>query len=219
MGKKLSKSKMYTFEDTDKDPSFVNCKGSKVIKYVVDIDFDEVCETHIHFSKYLNYTFEEEINIQRKCAENSIGPEVYKVYKTTIDNIEFDVVEMEKYKCEIFDHLKNKTIDEQKLIIEEYFLLVCRLHNLNITHGDTHERNIMVTKDGELKFIDFGSSQRTDTDDEYYTNYKVNELRVSDYNIPQYWGTEMMFPKELHEYCEERFLEIKKEIMGEDYCE
>jgi serine/threonine protein kinase len=52
----------------------------------------------------------------------------------------------------------DRTLDERLFIAKEIFNEMKYVHNQKLFHGDLHDRNILITNDGEIKLLDFGTS-------------------------------------------------------------
>ena len=99
-----------------------------------------------------------------------------------------------------FERLKKKnltpfTVDEIYHIADYIFAILSYLHKLGISHGDVSFKNMILTPDGTIKFIDFGLGclindrcQLTDYDIDKGLEYHFNDIEPDD-NLPLYFKT------------------------------
>lgn len=100
-----------------------------------------------------NYSLENlkrEIEIQRELAHAGVAPIIYDAWKTKTHGfiIMEQLDETLENKIDKMDYI-DKVIDKVKI-----------MHQLGIIHGDLHLGNIMLTKHGEIRIIDFGSGRK-----------------------------------------------------------
>jgi len=89
-----------------------------------------------------------------------VRPQIVQIYSADIIN--------EKYCYAILEFVDGLTLEKwlsQKrdlnlrlVIAKKIFEELIFLHKLKIFHGDLHDKNIMITKTGEIKLLDFGTS-------------------------------------------------------------
>ena len=100
--------------------------------------------------------------------QTKTGPKLLNSPIITKDG-KYLIIKMEKMDGTLKSFIQNKSVSKcNKLdIIQEVSILVQKLHNLNICHGDLHIKNIMYKKLPNNKFIvrliDFGKSKSSCT--------------------------------------------------------
>lgn len=91
------------------------------------------------------------------------GIKVPKLLKMSLQNftIEMEYINGVKLK----DFINNPKRSEQELIkvIEDIGVLVLRVHQIGIIHGDLTTSNMLMTEEGEIYLIDFGLSYFKDS--------------------------------------------------------
>jgi len=108
--------------------------------------------------KEIYYPNNTESIIQQKASESGIAP---KVYNTIYDPKGYIVrIEMEYIEgCELDQYIKNISEEDRLLIKNKVLNTINALYAIGIDHGDLTGKNIIVTKDLEIKIIDYGSSK------------------------------------------------------------
>ena len=106
-------------------------------------------------------SIEEEVNILTRLDH----PNIVKYYETYIDEKYIYLVMEYIGGGELFDKIantENQVFSEEDSIfyMRKLFSALNHVHANGIVHRDIKPENIMLTKDGELKLIDFGLSQR-----------------------------------------------------------
>lgn len=120
----------------------------------------------IMYTPFIN-TIQNEIEIQRRAASYGLAPDIYeyRLYREEgnptirgtiiMDRLNHTIEEM------VFDDEMSKNVE----------ILVEKLHEIGIFHGDLAKRNIMIDQNKQLKLIDFGNSReyrgKIDDRDEY----------------------------------------------------
>jgi tRNA A-37 threonylcarbamoyl transferase component Bud32 len=97
-------------------------------------------------------------------------------------NMIYETEEKKKIKLPPIDILPDS--DEQKQykldFIDRVFLMIDKLHEIGISHGDTHINNFMIDKTGKLYLIDFGLSKNLN-EKNYKTDYLWFESSIKAY--------------------------------------
>jgi serine/threonine protein kinase len=156
--------------------------GSGITSTVYQVCRKKNCEfvmKVMHFEYHEN--IKREICIQKICAEYNLcktiedwwflqgqgGVIIMPVLNKTLSS----AMNMDKFKEKIKErdwekfgeYLTEWFNDDENIIsyityIKKAFRLILALHQLGIYHGDSHSGNIMLDKDNNLFFIDFGFS-------------------------------------------------------------
>lgn len=84
-------------------------------------------------------------------------------YIDSFSNDNFVVIILELYQSDIYNCLlirqyKGFTLPEIQKILRDLASGIKILHNINLVHTDLKPENMMVTSDGHIKIIDFGST-------------------------------------------------------------
>jgi len=111
------------------------------------------------YKKPCKFKISIEAEIQKKAHSLGIAPEVYYFNNDSICMEYIDGVTLDKY-------LKDKTplltlADKRACIKSHIMSAVSILYDNCIKHNDLSGTNIMITKDGKVKIIDYGFSSIT----------------------------------------------------------
>lgn len=103
----------------------------------------------------------EEVEILTKLDH----PNIVKYFETYIDNKYMYLVMEYVGGGELFEMItkqNNQVLSEEmaKTYIRKILSALQHIHAMNIVHRDIKPENIMLTKDGEIKIIDFGLSKK-----------------------------------------------------------
>lgn len=101
-----------------------------------------------------------EVDIMNEAAKLGVAPKVEGVYKDSDGNIKG--VEMEF----LSNHTPMDAIPESlsPKAVEAFSEKLAALHTNGIFHGDLHEGNVLIDKNGEAKIIDYGISSKISDD-------------------------------------------------------
>lgn len=86
------------------------------------------------------------------------GKNVYGILMEYINGTDFQKIKHDKLK--IF------TVDEIFNVADYLFTGLSYIHHLGIVHGDVSAKNVILTKDGDIKIIDFGEGCLLHTDND-----------------------------------------------------
>lgn len=102
--------------------------------------------------------------IQQMASEAEIAPKVLTYTKDYIIMEYIDGITVEQYleQCE--------SDQDIELIYDIILNAIDKLHSLNIKHNDLMTSNIIITKNGKIMIIDYGSSEYNEdfTEDELF---------------------------------------------------
>lgn len=97
--------------------------------------------------------FTYEVMISRLMSRIGVGPKVYEVFitrtVTSRNKKVFGIIIMEKL------HMQTAVFSEEQME-SLIFSNITPMHEAGVFHGDLHGENVMVTKDGDPRLIDFG---------------------------------------------------------------
>lgn len=137
-----------------------------------------------------NYELLEEIKFQQTASKLGLAPKIVYVGITKKDDEDDEDEEdenytayviMEQMKITLSEHIKNNP-NTQMDYIEPILQMLLKLHKeALISHSDIHMGNIMLDKENNLQFIDFGESSilRSFDSDKYVDDFK---RRYNDYS-------------------------------------
>jgi serine/threonine protein kinase len=109
-----------------------------------------------HILKFAVDNVKEEVEFQKKCAENGLCIDVDDWWDCSSGDGGVIITRM--LDKTIKTHLVEISQDEQIQVVKNILEMIQKLHGLDIKHGDLHLGNIMTDKNGKLYFIDMGHS-------------------------------------------------------------
>lgn len=117
--------------------------------------------------KYRNPQLDSELRFQRlriesrmikSALQNSIAvPIIYSVDVSTF-SMQLEFIEGQNLGSFLFDDNSRSDVTHKRKFFEEFGLIVSKLHNISIIHGDLTPMNILITRTNSIHIIDFGLS-------------------------------------------------------------
>lgn len=117
--------------------------------------------------KYRNSHLDSELRFQRlriesrmikSALQNSINvPILYSVDLST-SSMQLDYIEGQNLGQFLFDDNSRSDITNKRKFFQEFGLIVSKLHNISIIHGDLTPLNILISRTNSIHIIDFGLS-------------------------------------------------------------
>lgn len=123
--------------------------------------------------------FLNEIKLHNKAAMNELTDYIVLAYKIIESNqLEFGYI-MKKYTKTLRDYLSksNNSLTDKQDMIDKACLIIKKLNEIQICHGDAHLDNFMIDEKGELKIIDFGSAKEIKLEDTECLEREFDQLR------------------------------------------
>lgn len=112
-----------------------------------------------------------EIKWLTQLSDNNLIPKIY------IINSDFIIMKYINSKT-IWDSIQdNFTLDDYLIILEKIKILLLKWHSLGFAHGDLHQRNILITKNLEVYFIDPNFKLKKDFKRDWYNINKYYNIK------------------------------------------
>lgn len=166
-------------------------------------------------------TIKNEVEMQSLAADHDLAPDVYDSWVCEEGGV-IIMAAMKRSVGSLFAEYKSEPI--RKMIIDNVFKLISKLHSLGVIHGDAHLDNIMVTYstpgfgkdelsrynsfDYVYKFIDFGVSEHINEREKF-------KQIIGDYSKASDWlGLEARKDKSLEsiaKYAEDKTMQLSIE--------
>ena len=128
--------------------------------------------------KYRNQKLDSELRLQRlrieaKMIKSALESSIYVPVLFSIDlltnSLQFEKIEGNALNSFLFDEKFLSNSDLKNKFLIKFGIIVSKLHNIEVIHGDLTPLNILIDKENKIYIIDFGLS--------YYSNevkYQIN---------------------------------------------
>jgi len=142
-------------------------KGSESFIYASSFLSHETLIKERKAKKYRNPHLDSELRFQRLRIEsrmiklalqNSIAvPIIYSVDISTF-SMQLEYIKGQNLGQFLFEDTSRSDVTHKRKFFEEFGLIVSKLHNISIIHGDLTPMNILISRTNSIRIIDFGLS-------------------------------------------------------------